>query len=76
MRYYNTVFVLLIEFLELKRGGEKMSKDNTLGINHNLLIPEESNKALSGVSSEMRTLRRRDKVEMSSEVKALLKLWL
>ncbi len=53
-----------------------MSVEKTLGINHNLLKPEETKKTSSGVSSEMRTLKRRDKVEMSSEVKALLKLWL
>ncbi len=58
------------------KGGENMFLDKTSGINHNLLKPEETKKNSSGVSSEVRTLKRRNKVEMSPEVKALLKLWL
>ncbi len=53
-----------------------MSVEKTSGINNHLLKPEETKKTSSGVTSEMRTLKRIDNVEMSSEVKALLKLWL
>lgn len=60
-----------------------MSVDKTSGINHNLIAkiagnqnlvkPEEGKKTSSGASNEAKTLRGGDKVEISSEAKALHK---
>ena len=60
-----------------------MSVDKTSGINHNLIgriagnqnhvKPEETKKTSSGISSEVETLKGRDKVEISSEARALHK---
>ncbi len=58
-----------------------MSVDKTSGINHNiigriagnqnLVKPEETKKTSSGVSNEVKTLKGRDNVEISSEAKGL-----
>ncbi len=60
-----------------------MSVDKASGNNHNLIgriagnqnlvKPEETKKTSSGVSSEVKTLKGRDKVEISSEAKELHK---
>ena len=60
-----------------------MSVDKTSGINHNLIgriagnqnlvKPEETKKTSSDASSEVKTLKGRDKVEISSEAKELHK---
>ncbi len=60
-----------------------MSVDKTSGINHNLIgriagnqnpvKPEETKKTSPGVSNEVKTLKGRDKVEISSKAKELHK---